>query len=1115
MDPNTEEADAPQPALEADEEPGSDLHPEPDLHDLEEQLEEVEEAAEEAAEPLPIALPAVVPPVVAVIVTHDPGSWFEDTLRSFAEQTYPDLSVLVVDTASADDPTDRVRAVLPDAHVHHLDRNPGFGAAANVVTELVEGASFYLLCHDDVALEPDTVRALVEEAFRSNAGIIGPKLVRWDAPDRLLQVGLSVDKTGVQVPIAERGELDQEQHDAVRDVFAVPGACTLVRADLFAALGGFDQAIDLLGDDVDLCWRAHTLGARVLIGPATRVRHLEALAERQPVDDRRRRLARHRLRSSLVAYGWFHRLRVLPQAFLVALIEAFYAVLAGRSDHARDVLAAWPWNLRRYASARRRRKLLRSVRQVGDKEVRGLQVGGFARLNAFVRGQFDREGDRVGGLARSSRDLAGSAREGIRQFTAVFAVILVVVLLISSRGLVFGGMPAVGELTRVPDSPSSLLQAWWSGWRRAGLGGPGAQPTGFLLIGLLGYLTAGWMAFLRAVLILATVPVGAIGAWRLARPIGSRRASLASFTVYLALPVAYNAFAHGSWSGLLVYAVSPWVLLALGRASGIAPFGPVGATAPDAAAGAPRRRLLPLTLGLGIVLAVAAAFVPFVIVAALAVAGALALGSALCFRVAGVGRMLAAATGAALVAVVLHVPWSLDLLTSDSPWEAAIGVGSTSGGSLTLGRILRFESGPWGAPPLGWAFLLAGALPIIIGRSWRLEWAVRAWMVVIAGWAVLWLGQQGDLPVALPAAEVVLAPVAAALALAAALGLAAFETDLRAYRFGWRQVLSVAAAVGVLLGALPLAAGLIDGRWHMPDRDYGSAAESLLDDQGRPAFRVLWLGDSDLLPVNAWRFDDDLAYATTERGVPTLLDRLRGGPPGATHLLADSVRMAQDRRTNRLGHLLAPMGVRYLVVPTQLSPAGSRTADASGADAEAASRALLGVLAQQLDLAEVPVQSGLVVYRNTAWASSRSVLPPISGDRTTYTQAVGDDLADAAPALETDTGGADAAGRVPKAGDLLVASTADEHWSASIGGVPLGRGEIYGWANQFSAPRGGAGTLTYDTPLGRRLLVVAQAALWVVVLLVHRRLRRSERRAASAPAAAPPQGDGAPSEGSA
>ena len=52
--------------------------------------------------------------------------------------------MLVVDTAGEADPTERVHAVLPEAHVHRLDHDPGYGGAANHVTDLVEGAAFYL-----------------------------------------------------------------------------------------------------------------------------------------------------------------------------------------------------------------------------------------------------------------------------------------------------------------------------------------------------------------------------------------------------------------------------------------------------------------------------------------------------------------------------------------------------------------------------------------------------------------------------------------------------------------------------------------------------------------------------------------------------------------------------------------------------------------------------------------------------------------------------------------------------------------------------------------------------------------------------------------------------------
>src|SRR5580700_5997115 len=223
----------------------------------------------------------LAPPVVAVIVTCDPGPWFAETLRAFGAQEYPELSVLVLDAGSAQDPTAIVAAELPGAFVRRLGVNRGFGASANEALTMVEGASYFLFCHDDVAPESDAIHQLVEESFRSNAGVVAPKLVSWDDPGRLLHVGMAVDKGGAVVDRVEPGEIDHGQHDAVRDVFLAPGGCTLVRADLFAELGGFDPDVFVMGEDLDLCWRAQIAGARVMVAPQARVRHLELLASGQ------------------------------------------------------------------------------------------------------------------------------------------------------------------------------------------------------------------------------------------------------------------------------------------------------------------------------------------------------------------------------------------------------------------------------------------------------------------------------------------------------------------------------------------------------------------------------------------------------------------------------------------------------------------------------------------------------------------------------------------------------------------------------------------------------------------------------------------------------------------
>jgi hypothetical protein len=120
------------------------------------------------------------------------------------------------------------------------------------VLHLVEGDNgFFCLMHDDVALEPNAIGLLVEELYRSNAGIVGPKLVDWDRPAVLQHVGLSADRVGVTLETAEAGELDQEQHDAVRDVFCVPTACLLGASTSSARSAASAHDIDFYGDDLD------------------------------------------------------------------------------------------------------------------------------------------------------------------------------------------------------------------------------------------------------------------------------------------------------------------------------------------------------------------------------------------------------------------------------------------------------------------------------------------------------------------------------------------------------------------------------------------------------------------------------------------------------------------------------------------------------------------------------------------------------------------------------------------------------------------------------------------------------------------------------------------------
>lgn len=1016
--------------------------------------------------PGPAAVAA--PPVVAVVVTRNPGDWLDEAMGSLAAQTYPNLSVLVIDAASDGDITPRIARVMPTAYVRRLDTNAGFGAAANEVLQVVEGAAFYLFCHDDVALAPDALRIMVEEAFRSNAAVVGPKLVQWDDPRRLLQVGEAVDKLGVTAPIVERGELDQEQHDAVRDVFCVPGGCTLVRADLFAAVGGFDPGINYLHDDLSLCWRTHLAGARVLVAPAARVRHLEALGLRRPVDDRRRLQARHRLRIILSCYSLFHLLRVLPQAAVLALGETLYALLVGRRGQASDIAGAWRWNFSRLSEVRAIRAHVKSFRQVGDPEVRRLQTRGSARVLLFLRGQIGRGDDRLAAVARSGRELAGSFRSASVRTTATVWIAVLAVLLVGSRGLITGGVPAVGELLRF-DGATDLLREWTSGWRSVGLGSESPAPTALGAFGVLGLVMFGAVQLLRTVLIVGLLPLGVWGAHRLVRPFGSQRARLVALLVYAAVPLPYNALSSGRWGALALWAAAPWMLGRLARASGLAPFGDR-----DGRAGPGVRRLSMQqhVLAVGVVAALAAMLTPAAALMVVVVAAAFVLGTLISGHVAGIVRLLIAGTAGAVVAAVLHAPWTLDFLTPGAEWASVVGAGRRDGEGA-LGTLLRFETGPIGAEPVGYVFLVAAALPLLIGRDWRFSWAVRGWTVAVVCWGLAWVGQHGWGP-ELPHPDVLLAPAAAGLALAAALGMVAFEVDLPGYRFGWRQIASGLSVLAVLAGTVPVLGAALDGRWSLPKGDFERAMRFVDDDESEGGFRVLWIGDPAVLPLGSWQLAPGVAYATSDDGTPRISDLWPGTDDGPTALLTDALSIASRHETARLGRMLAPMGVRYVVVVERLAPAPFATED------RPVPERVRSTLAEQLDLERIDAPAGLTVYRNRVPAPMRGAVDPslpLSGG---LASALGADLG-ARPVLPDDEGYSHWSGPLDGGDRVLLSAGASPGWQLEVEGRRAERSKALGWANVFDVPVGGGGSLRFHTPWSRYGVLLLQAVLWLLV----------------------------------
>lgn len=1038
------------------------------------------------------------PAVVAVMVASDPGEWFERTLESLARVDYENFAVLVIDNAGAEGLAGRIADVLPSAFVKSLDSDRGFSAAANEVIGSVEGAAFFLFLHDDVAVGAASVTELVAEAFRANAGIVGPKLVDWDDPAVLRSVGVRVDPFGFSSPISEPGELDQAQHDTARYVFAVSDAAVLVRADLFTEIGGFDADIPFFGEGVDLCWRAHLAGASVAFAPQAVVAHRERFDERRRVTNRRRLEIRHEARTMLRNYSLRRLLWITPVAFVLSVIELIGSVITGRLGRAMDIAASWFWNLFNLPSLVRSRRQVRRIRRVSDRDYTALMRQGSSRLRGLARGT---DGETaLQALASSGRGYIREARSRSRRGGVLLFVVAVVIMLYGSRGLINGTIPAIREIPLLGRSGGRMLAEWFSGWREVGLGEPAVAPLGIPLSGVVATVLFGSVGAARRLLFLGPLVVGAVGAWKLLGGRSSTAARAAVLTAYSLNPVILGAVGGGRFAAMITYAIAPWAVRIVARDCGLMPFAddePRSGAGIRNASGISRRvpdrwrsaAVLALVLTLVTSFTLLGSLLIVVVLVVLGAAATIAID-----RGSGLRMLQTVAIGTAGTLLVSS-PWLYsairhgDLSTFTGLYPTIVTPPSAS-------RIITGAVGPLRSGILGWGLVLAAGFALVVARSWRIVWSVAAWVISLAAWLVAMLLVNGGV-FGGSGLELILIPAALGIALAIGMGVLAFEEDVLGLDFGFQQILATLAAVVGVVSLIPTVIASTDGRWFMPAGDFDSALEPLESSGG---FRTLWIGDPDVLPVAGWMIgDSDLALGVSTGLNPTLSGRYRGDGGVGSQMLTEAVGVAVDGQTSRLGRILAPMGIRYVVVVDRAGPVPYvRRHVAMPTD-------VVDALQSQLDMVHVDVNPAMATFKvEDVWPLRGTLADDpesVVGGSMAVDGAIRGQLWESPGMPDTVLGrsfGTRFNGRVPAGSTVFQGVTADPGWRSTAGRGTAERSDYRGWAQTFDLGETGSSgaeqsvELRWSTPFTFRGLQLVQilAIIGLVALVV---LRGRER----------------------
>ena len=210
--------------------------------------------------------------ITAVILNWQTPDYTIRSARALEGDGVPLARIVVVDNGSGDDSFARFGRELQGAVLLRLEENVGFARGNNLGARTLPGSSYLFVNSDAFLHRAGSVERMLRALDDPRVGIVAPKILNVDGTLQPSVVPLStpavaaVRASGLSRLVPNRLQPSFSthwDHSSSREIQAANGAVLLVRRETMDALGGFDERAHMYAEDLDLCWRARTLGPRV------------------------------------------------------------------------------------------------------------------------------------------------------------------------------------------------------------------------------------------------------------------------------------------------------------------------------------------------------------------------------------------------------------------------------------------------------------------------------------------------------------------------------------------------------------------------------------------------------------------------------------------------------------------------------------------------------------------------------------------------------------------------------------------------------------------------------------------------------------------------------------
>ena len=238
---------------------------------LEERKPEHEEVSDWKTENLPLGTldkDGKGEKISIIIPSKDHAQILEQCLESLYkfDENYvkTETEIIVVDNGSCAEERQKLEQLSARYHFQYLYRSMdfNFSAMCNLGAEVATG-KYLLFLNDDIeALESGWLQKMKALAEKPHVGAVGAKL--YYPGGRKLQhlgvVNLAIGPGHCFLEQEDKGNLYYGRNRYNYNYLAVTAACLMVRKEVFAQVGGFDENLRVAYNDVDFCFSVYEAG---------------------------------------------------------------------------------------------------------------------------------------------------------------------------------------------------------------------------------------------------------------------------------------------------------------------------------------------------------------------------------------------------------------------------------------------------------------------------------------------------------------------------------------------------------------------------------------------------------------------------------------------------------------------------------------------------------------------------------------------------------------------------------------------------------------------------------------------------------------------------------------